>query len=406
MQTTSSTDRAVAVDALRGFALWGILFANIYWFSFWPRIPLDERYSEYGQLAVEIVRGGHLIFIEGKFYTLFSLLFWLGFAIQVSRLEARHDQVVYRFTRRLFFLFLIGFVHLALFWEGDILTVYALCGLVLLPLRHVSDRGLILGAVGLILLPIVGTAVFRLNDWPIDLGLYAAADWVWSAMNGPDEVDDAELLRGDDLQSYLTYTLSGVPYRFALILETWRFPKIVGTMMLGIWLARRLNGGDFALGNRFLIRVGVGGSILGLIAGTPYYLLGGLYQEEPWRAVLAAAAHALSVTPLGLAYAAGFLLIFRLRRELVSWLAPMGRMALTNYLMQTVVCIFIFYGIGPALGRIQALSPHQFYAIAVALLATQAVLSAAWLRAFRMGPMEWLWRWGTYGSRPVLSAQR
>lgn len=182
----------------------------------------------------------------------------------------------------------------------------------------------------------------------------------------------------------------------AYLLDSWRLPKVLGVMLLGLWAGRRLAAGlldDAAL----LKRVALAGLALGLPASAIYAALGGLEQDAMLPGIAAQAAYALGVVPLGLAYAALFALAWRRRPDRLRLLVAPGRMALSNYLGQSLICIALFYGVG--LGLIGQLAPGAFYAAGVVIFVGQALLSTLWLRRYPQGPMEALWRRMTYGRR-------
>ena len=131
---TAKVERYDVLDALRGFALLGIFAANIRFFSGWEYLSQSNRTALGGE-SYALWDFLHLALIDGKFYTLFSLLFGIGFALQLSRLERRGAAATQIYMRRTFILLGFGLIHLFIFWEGDILTSYALLGFVLLAIR-------------------------------------------------------------------------------------------------------------------------------------------------------------------------------------------------------------------------------------------------------------------------------
>src|SRR5687767_4781370 len=133
------SQRIELLDALRGFALFGVCLANLFVFSYLDMgitVPLPRASLSTDEAASFLM---HLL-VEGRFYSVFSLLFGLGFALQIHRAEARGGDALPLFSRRLRILMLIGLAHLLLLWFGDILLFYALMGLVLMRMRHMSDR--------------------------------------------------------------------------------------------------------------------------------------------------------------------------------------------------------------------------------------------------------------------------
>jgi len=388
--------RIVMLDALRGFALLGILLANLHYFAGWVFLDADARAALAGAAVARVEGFLYLMLIEGKFYTLFSLLFGIGFALQLQRLQQRGPGAITTYLRRLLALLLIGLAHLCLIWDGDILALYALTGMLVLLLRDATDRQLLLGAAALILLPIVGWPMVRLAGLDPILGVAIHADAQWAALTGGSEVSPVEWLARADWGSLWIWLQSGPAYRIAYLLDSWRLPKVLGVMLLGLWVGRRLAGGLLD-DSRLLRRVALGGLALGLPANAIYAALGGLEHDALLPGIAAQAAYALGVVPLGLAYAALFAIAWRRGPGRLRMLAAPGRMALSNYLGQSLICIALFYGVG--LGLIGQLGPAGFYTAGMAIFGLQVLLSTLWLRRHSQGPMEALWRWMTYGRR-------
>lgn len=386
-------DRIDEIDALRGLALLGILLANILYWSGWALVTDTERLAMADATAQAWQYRFHHLLIDGKFYTLFSMLFGAGFAIQLDRLSRRGADGLRIYRRRVLILLAIGLIHSWLIWDGDILTLYALLGLVLPLFIRWSDRALLIGAATLIFaVPIAGITLFQALEWRPELWLFGLSDRITLALGvapGPDLA--LRLLRNDDLASLMTWTLSGTPYSWGLRLETWRTTKVLGIMLIGIWVGRRLSAGTLSGDRRLLWRVMVVGFLVGLPAGLAYALTPGQGQAS-WTSLI-------GTVPLALAYAAGFALLWPRARPWLGLFAAPGRMALTNYLLHSLLGASIFYGVG--LGLIGKLSPLGFYAIAVAIFAVQMVCSRWWLAHHAQGPMEALWRRWTYGRQPL-----
>jgi uncharacterized protein len=382
------SDRIELLDALRGFALFGILLANILYWSGWVLVPDPARLGLAGDAALRAQHLFHYALIDGKFYTLFSLLFGIGFSLQLARLEARGADGLAIFRRRILVLLGIGLVHMVLIWDGDILTLYALLGLLLPWFRHWSDRRLLIAALLLLLSPIAGIALFEVLGWAPHSALYALADSIGERLGGTPR-DPIGWLQRSDPRDYVSWVLSGWPYSIGTRLESWRIPKVLGIMLIGLVLGRRLAAGTL-LDDRRKIRIVLAA---GLAIGAPLNIL---YALTPGAGQTSLPA-ILGTVPLALAYAAGFVLLWDRARPVLRLLAYPGRMALTNYLMHSLLGIALFYGIG--LGLVGRTPPAGFYAIAVAIFAAQILLSRLWLAWFGQGPMERLWRRLTYGRR-------
>lgn len=385
--------RIDVLDALRGFALLGILLANILVFSGWMFVAEEGKITLAGEGATLWQHRFHRLLVDGKFYTIFSLLFGAGFALQLHSLAKRGADGLRIYRRRVLILLGIGLAHSLLIWDGDILTLYALLGL-LLPLFHrLPDRLLLAWAGALIfIVPPVGMALFRLLGWPADLGLMSISDSVALALGATDPKDGVGWLRREDFQGWFSWVSSGPIFSWGIRIESWRIPKVLGIMLLGIWLGRRLVSGRLLDDRKLLWRVLIVGAAIGVPANLAYALLDGMSQAA-WPSLI-------GTVPMGLAYAAAFALAWPRASRLLGLFAAPGRMALTNYLAQSVICIFVFYGIG--LGQVGYWPPAGFYAFAVGLFAVQLLLSHLWLARHRQGPLEALWRrWTHGGKQPV-----
>jgi uncharacterized protein len=366
----------------------------LYW-SGWGLTP-EESHAAIATPAERLwqYRFHHLL-VDGKFYTLFSFLFGIGFAVQLDRLEKRGADGLRIYRRRVLVLLGIGLIHSLVIWDGDILTLYALLGLLLPVFRPLGDRALlVLAAVLIFVIPIAGAATFNALDWHPYRAFYAFSDSTVAALGwrpGPDLA--LRMLPNAGLQEILIWNSTGTPYSWGMRIETWRFFKVLGIMLLGLWAGRRLAAGTLLTDRRLLLRVLFGGLLIGLPASLVYALLPDQSQSGP--------ASMIGTVPLAMAYAAAFVLAWPRLQAPLGLFAPPGRMALTNYLTHSVVGALIFYGIG--LGLIGRLSPPQFYAVAVAIFAVQIVFSRWYLTRWNQGPMEALWRRLTYGRRQAVT---
>jgi uncharacterized protein len=161
----TAAERIDLLDGLRGFALLGILMANILYWSGWLFLPPDRAIAIAGPTQFAVDAFLPKLVVDGKFYTIFSLLFGLGFALQLSRLERRGANGIRIFYRRLLVLLAIGLVHLCLIWDGDILTLYALLGMFLPLFRKWSERGILIAGLVFLLLPLAGVPLFHALGW-------------------------------------------------------------------------------------------------------------------------------------------------------------------------------------------------------------------------------------------------
>ena len=391
-------ERILTLDVLRGIALFGVLAANIWlWFS-GVTFRFPEYRDEVWRLSADAVAYHSIwFFISGKAITTFSLLFGIGFALQMTRAGARGRSIVRHHSRRLAVLLAIGAVHAFFIWYGDILMAYSVLGFALLLFRKRRERTLLAWAVSLVLiLPVLFGSVILVMA---TVGTEA----------GPEPT--AVLAEASERNTeILALFASAEPARvfegnLRMLREQWLSPKsamlvtLLGIFLLGLYVGRRRILEDPAAHRALLWRVVAFGFPIGIAGTTVGWLLTSIPPAEatalPWLPLAVMTSVALGTFPLAFAYigAATLLLQHPAWRGPLSSFAPVGRMALTNYLAQSVLCVGIYYG-GGLVGRA---GPFFGLLLAVGVFALQMVWSAWWLARFRFGPMEWVWRSLTYG---------
>jgi uncharacterized protein len=390
-----ATQRTELLDALRGFALFGVVWSNYAVLSLWMFMDPDARAALPGAFLDEPLKAFHAILIDGKFYSIFSMLFGIGFGFFL----AKGSDGLRRFYRRMLILLVIGWLHLRYLWAGDILFLYAVLGLLLPLFRGLSDRALLVSAAALILSPLAIDAAVVLTDARFDpvaplMRALATSD----AAHGNSTFDAFLAAPSGGWKAFAEMNARGWLFRFVHLVESNRIPKVLGIFLLGLWVSRRqlfVNAERHAL---LLKRLCIGGFLLGLPASVLMWWAEehAGYPPDP-SSLVRTASYALSVVPLAIAIASGFALLWRsiAWRPRLQVLAPMGRMALTNYLMQTIIALALFTGVGLGWGtRVSAVS---FEGIALAVFIAQAIGSRWWLARFQYGPFEWAWRSLTYG---------
>ncbi|MEU2077556.1 DUF418 domain-containing protein [Streptomyces sp. NPDC013489] len=386
--------RLAHVDALRGFALFGILAVNIgYLASAYHGVGLAD--PGFGSPLDGAVRWFVAVFFEAKFFLLFSFLFGYSFTLQLASAERGGVRFAPRFLRRLAGLFVLGALHAVLLYPGDILTTYAVLGLILLAARRVRPRAAARTAV--ILLAAIA-ALYLLLAWGVRLAGDAGAD--------PGAAAEAERvmreLRGGP-GAVIGENL-GQLSAFVPVLLLFQAPVALAAFLLGFAAGRVRALGDPARHRRNLVRLQWTGFTVGLL-GAVVYAHANLVAPGGAHQALAVAVDVLTAPLLAAAYAATVLRLAQGRcgKRTVAVLGPVGSMTLTGYLTQSLVCALLFTGYGAGLvGRV---SPPGVLAIAVALFAIQVLASRWWLRRCRYGPAEWLLRaWTTLTWPPLRRA--
>jgi uncharacterized protein len=395
-----ASDRLAIVDILRGFALYGIVTIHLMVFKApWAPPGLGYAGPRHERLALFSV----IFLIESKFFTLFSFLFGLGFAIQMLRAHEAGVRFEPRYIRRLSALFLFGVAHVILLWEGDILIIYALVGSILLLFRNARSRTLLVWVCVLVAIPlIVWTAAL--------IGIEVARMFPEAAHHIRES--DARILADATRQrtailavhadgSYLKILVQRMAlYRSVFFTMLTRLPTVLAMFLLGLYVGKEGILHDVEGHTKLLFAVSAWGLGLGLPASLLVTL--GYAFLPPSSAMIALTFdQALAGPILCLGYAATLALWARSaqRQLLLRPLAMTGRMALTNYLLQSLICALIFDGYG--LGLVGKVAPTVAILLAAVIFGAQMSLSCWWLSHFRFGPMEWLWRLMTYGRLPT-----
>ena len=395
---TSDGERADVLDALRGFALLGIYITHVPDFSGYSFLPLVDRHvlDQFGADAPLAAMAEFLI--RGKFLSLFAFLFGIGFAVQIDSARRRGADFHRHFMRRLAALFAIGVTH-ACIWYGDILIDYALIGFVLLLTARWSVSTTARAAVAVLLLRFVWPAI-----------VWAVIPFVASPRIDADPVTEFTSLtsafyRADPVAIF-NANLELVQLKALQIIYDGRAISILAMFLIGA-LAGRLRLYQNLTANANLIkrvfRVCAPIGVLGNAALVPLHAATSDYPPTAtW--VVEQCLFAVAVPAMALTYASAFALLWTRRWDRVlRVLAPAGRMALTTYVSQTLIGVFLFYGIGLGFGK--TLGFVEAIAVAVAIFAMQCVVARIWLQFFGFGPLEWLWRRATYGT-PVAIIRR
>ncbi|MCF7750982.1 DUF418 domain-containing protein [Bacillus subtilis subsp. subtilis] len=396
LQPVTTGDRIAVLDILRGFALLGILLMNMEAFSG----PLDLAFTnidphwqglDYGADAAIYV------LVQGKFFTLFSLLFGAGFAIMAQRAEAARRAFTPFYLRRSAALLLIGLCHALLVWSGDILVVYALVSLPLLACREAPTRWL--PAMGVLTYLCAAVLMLLLG---LLMGLSAqhdpAGEQARDALAKAAQTIDMQRQaygHGSYLQAVVQRLRDFITQLGAIIVVG---PEVLGMFLIGSWFAR--SGALAAPANhaRLYWRL----RWVALPTGLAMMLASAIWQPylAPGTFTAASGAAFALGSVASLLMCLGYLAWIVHARSRLQWLAPVGRMALTQYIAQSLVCTWVFYGYG--LGAFEQLPRAAQVPFAIGLFALQVVVSHAWLRHFRFGPLEWLWRAMTYLQWPPL----
>ncbi len=354
-------ERIVVLDVLRGFALFGVFLVNMLDFS--SSALRTDTLGERGNLLDQIVDIAIAFFAITKFYLLFSFLFGVGFAVQMRRMQTTSRSFVGFYLRRLCVLFGLGMAHAILIWDGDILRLYAVAGVLLLLVRQWSNRVLLwlaaaIALFGLVYFSFVPLDAASTSTSGRELGIYGAG-------------------------SYLDLVIHR--WNQSIVLDI-QIPMVLVMFLVGLVVGRAGLLDNEQSYTPFLRRAWPWALPFGLIGNLLF--LFGFAEGIPW--LVSVGIH-VGAPLLSFVYAAWVLLF----AEKLWFFAPAGQMALSNYLAQSLIGTFLFYGYG--FGLYDQVAPTLTLVLVLVIFALQLVFSRQWLKQYRYGLMEWLWRTLTYG---------
>lgn len=380
--------RLALIDTLRAVALFGVIVMNL--LSMVMFFLADEVMGKASPTDV-LVGLGDLVFLQGKARSCFAFLFGVGFGVMLLRAEATGPSFNRFYWRRMTVLLAFGVINQWLLFWGDILAVYALVGATLPWFRRLSDAALLRTAMVLVLVV------------PLLHGL-----WNMSGAEPAAPVSD------EAMTAWTTAALDAfrhAPYgpgiwwlNFECLLQRWGSDPVhmavyvigvLGLFLLGMWVARRGILFDVEPHRALLRRVAWIGLPVGLVLSVAFASQSfGLRPQQPLAGMVIASYLGLPVMAMG--YVALFALwLSRGGMWFQHALAPVGRMALTNYLASGLIGALVYHGYG--LGWMGRLSMSQMNVLAVGVFVALALFSHAWLRVFRHGPLEWIWRCSSHG---------
>lgn len=398
---TQSKERIKSLDILRGFALLGILIINIQLFGL-PNASFANP-SVMGELSNNDLISYFFVHVFGelKFMTIFSILFGAGTILFISRLDAKELDGSKLHVRRMLWLLLFGMIHAYLIWFGDILVAYSIIGLIAVLMRKMKDGWKIFLSLVLFIIPmgfffLVGSFI---ENMPPSMAEEAMQEFAPSQELLQKEIDLYQI--GSWLDIFIKRVQLNMNYQIGafFLLSVWR---TTGMMLLGMVL---LNKGILSAQKSKLFYLVM--AILGIGLGT-------LFSNEGFNRIIESNWNAAYFYKIGyqfnyfgslfssLGYIGLVILIFQLKilGFLTKGLEAVGRMAFTNYLCQSIICSIIFYSYG--FGMFAEFSRMELLILVLIVWAFQIISSYYWLKYFRMGPFEWLWRYLTYKEQPQL----
>ncbi|MFT5712195.1 MAG: hypothetical protein ACI9DQ_000598 [Glaciecola sp.] len=382
--------RIAFLDILRGICICFILLANLEVFSGYYFLSPEMAGSFNTAGLDKVIKYIQLVFIEGKFYTLFSLLFGIGMVIQYQSFKGDTSAFTNYMRKRLAVLLLIGILHFWVLWFGDILTIYALLGLLVLYVFHWSSKTLLIVGISSILLPIAHTWFMGVvGFYPGPLFEFFAHRMEYIGIPAGELLE--QLLYRQQTENFGLYAASKFydpVVRIAGVLAEGRLFKVFGIMCIGVVAGRHILHQQLLSNRHLLKKVMFWGIAVGLPANIMFTAIKTMDVED--YEIILTILYAVGVVPLALGYAAGLALLLSKRLSALSLFAPIGRMALSNYMMQTLFAIAIFYGFGLALAGHVSLTAA--WGIGLCVIVFQWLFSIMWLKYFKQGPLEYIWR--------------
>jgi len=349
--------------------LFGVLWSNLndWYMTSDPVTPLDHA-----------LRWTQDWLLESRFYSMLGFLFGIGFAIQLTRAADRGRDVAALFLRRMTILLVLGVVHGLLIWFGDILHTYALLGIALVLFRRLSPRKPVIAAATVwLLLPFLFTHIATALHWSWPSFSYEHATWVYSHGTWPQTVTEGA-------KQFLFMF-----WRWSLFTD----PSFLALFILGLW-ALKVDLITRLTRRRAFVLYGLSGALV-CWAAAQYLVL----KINPSRSSILFFLDDAATWANSAVYALAFALLmsFPVVAKRLQPLAALGRMTLTTYLVQSLVCITLFYHWG--FGLMGKANYTGMLLVTVVLFSLQIIFSMWWLKRFRFGPVEWLWRSLAYGKK-------
>jgi uncharacterized protein len=386
--------RIEILDILRGFALLGIIFNNMEYFSGYDFMPFADLKQVTNFELDEKLYSFLDIIITAKFFTLFSILFAAGYYIQFNKSKEDFFIFLKTYRRRLFFLLIIGLIH-SLIWSGDILFLYAIVGMLLTFFRNVKPRNLIRWSMFFLLLPFLfDFMLFFFLPVPEINALVNPEELAHTAYPDMAPADVIKIFQQGNFIEVFNLNIHNLVWKWLGYVPSGRLFTFFGIFLFGYYLASI----EFFTKKNNTKSLLILSFFIGIVAAIAAKMLGGSIFQFPSTPLNSLYKVLLIISQISLClFYINF--IFEIAKipvgkKALSYLIPLGRMALSNYLLQTIFMLIIFYNFG--FGLLGKIGLFQTMGIAIVFLVFQIVFSTIWLKHFRFGPFEWVWRSFTY----------
>ena len=393
--SNQKTPRITIIDSLRGLALAGILICHMVE-NYIGSIMSTEFIEAVNTTMIDrIIDGSITFFLRGKFIALFSFLFGLSFFIQMDNGAKKEGNYAGRFLWRLVILLIIGYVH-SLFYRGDILTIYAMLGIFLIPLYKVENKW-ILGFATLLFLGLGRYIIFAITNgnsiWGGTFDVDPNAIWVQEYYT---IIKNGSLFNIFEANSIAGH-LDKLDYQFGVF---GRGYYTFAFFMIGLYAGRTHFFKNFKEKKKLTKKVLIWSSVILVISFgvlvVIFASLGEAITFDNWIAIFGLTAYDIVNMAMTFIWISLFIMLYQKTKgeRILEKLAPYGRMALTNYVFQSVIGTFLLYGWG--LGLIGKLPNLHTFIMSIILIGIQIWWSKKWLQHFHYGPLEWIWRCLTF----------
>ena len=394
---TTQSERVALLDILRGFAVFGILMVNL-------PLMLNGIFAEVFSVVNDDISISQMIccifvqfFFAGKFYIIFSLLFGYGFWLFMNKKTDTERGILPIFRRRLLFLLIFGIGHIAFFWAGDILLFYALFGFILILFRKSSNKKIFVWSMVFLSIPIV--SIFLVTLAFTMLAHLPEAQLVITEVISAHREEIKNIMEIYSMGNYVEVMNARIEEYKLIFNASILSPVPLAMFLIGVLIAKKGYISNWVenlpkIQKFFWWTLGVG-IFINIICTILLFSV-----KSPtgltWKDMLLVITTLFGGITFAFCYGSGIILLFSKQQKnyFFDLLSSVGRMALTNYLCQSIIVAFLAYSFG--LGLFGKIAMWQCILLVITIFVSQAYISRWWLKKFYFGPFEWLWRSLTY----------
>jgi len=381
-------ERIIILDSLRGFALFGILLSHLILSFDGGALPYFNKISNYPHFD-EFVSFFNNLFVKGKFFTIFSFLFGISFSIQIFK-KGEPKTILLRYAWRLIILGIIGFLH-GLLWRGDILLIYSILGFVIMLVIKLPDKWLVI--LSFILIMNIPGRILNFDSHIFK----PQTSSVLKKQNLETEEHSKDfylILKTGNFKDLIIANFYEIKPKF-IFQFSGRMHVTLGFMMLGLYVGRKKIFNNLKINKFLIIKVFLISLIIGALT-LIFIVESKAYFKSPLLFFIREFVRDLNHFSFSILYISGIVILYMedIFLDLFKNLSVVGRMALSNYILQSIIGGFIFFGYG--FGLIGDMPAFIAFLLIFPIFIIQIYLSEFWLMKFKFGPLEWVWRSLTY----------